>query len=194
MGMVGDILVRDERDTRRTALLLFATLAVATGVAVGTHLLAPLVGMIMGLWLINATLCRMEITEFRERSADLFDGLLLALIGTAMGAVFEGTLGLALAVIACALVLFVSRIVGDALGCNLGARMVGLAVDSPRWLFGLGLLPQGGLTLAVAFVIKDVLPDRWFAIVVLSVLLTQWTSPHLLLWSLRSAERGTTKR
>lgn len=189
-GMVADALTRDERDARVSGLLLLAVVAVAAGLAHGSLLLAPFVGAVGGMWLINATLRRMGITELVQQGTEFFDRVLLVTVGVVIGLGRGATLGLVLGVAACSVLLLVARMAGDVLGCNVGARLIGLSTGGPRRLFGLHVLPQGSLAIALAFGTKDVLPGRWLAVVVFSVLLSQWVSPVLLEHRLGSVEKG----
>ena len=69
-----------------------------------------LVGAASGFWLINATLRRMDIVEFTQRSGDFFGGLLLVSVGAAMGFARGATPSLALAVLLGVLPLFCQRV------------------------------------------------------------------------------------
>ena len=190
VGMAADVLSRDERDMRPTSLLLFAVLGLGGGLSWAYGLLPPLVGAVGGVWLINATLRRMDIVELTQQSSDFFNGLLLVSVGAAMGFARGATGSLALVVVLGGLAFFAARLLGNIVGSNVGTRLARLPGDRPRWLFGVALLPQGGLTIAVAITVKQAVPDAWFAIVLVNVLLTQILCPYLLAQLLHSTGAG----
>jgi hypothetical protein len=163
-------------------VFLIGTVMFCAGLAALTSR-APLVtGMVCGV--ITANYCRhrmraLTVVAHAERS---FYVILLLLIGAS----WTFHLDYAFALL---LVYFLVRMAGKLVGAYTSTRLFQLEYDAPiTW--GLGLIPEGGLAIALIFSFSLVhhgpLVDAIFTVIVFSVLLSELVGPRLVQRVLRA--------
>lgn len=172
-GIAVTFLGQKARDSEELLVITVAMILACTGVAKVLTLSPLLANVMMGAILVNMT----------QSSNRVFFGLnnftppVYLLFFTLAGASLY--LPMLLEVGLLVLVYFLARVAGKLLGSWVGSRGVG-AEPVVRKYLGAALLPQGGLTIALAMLVRQYLPDismATTAIIVVSVLLYEIIGP-----------------
>jgi hypothetical protein len=128
------------------------------------------------MWLINGTTRRIEVLEAVDRIRGIAEGTFLVLMGAVLPVAsllrsMDGLIALGLG-----LLLFALRFFGKTVGTGVGARMFTKLPTARRNGFGLTLLPQGGIAVAVAY--GQGLSDVMMGGILISVLLALFAAPY----------------
>ena len=152
MGMLMDFLSRGPGETHRIGYAAIGVLVFGSGFSTIFRFPPVLIGMVSGVWLINATLRRPEVLRVVQAIHPSITGVFLVLIGIkAGGGVGPTGWGLVVpALLGCAALSLV-RGTGKILGTNLAARLFAHHITRGRSALGIGLMTQDAMALAILF-------------------------------------------
>jgi hypothetical protein len=176
VGCLADFSSRQERFLHERIYLIVGVLLVGVGAAGAFGFPPVFIGMIAGMWLINATSRRLELLETADRLRGITEGTFLVVIGVALPVASllrskDGLIALGVGVL-----LFVLRSFGKMVGTGIGVRMLAKMSIAQRNGLGLTLLPQAGI--AVAVVYGQGLSDVMMGGILISVLLALFAAPY----------------
>ncbi len=159
--------------------MIAAGLLLGSGMA-GALGLAPLwVGAVAGIWLVNATMRRLDILRALEQGQDMARAVLLGVVGWMLGAAL-GESGFELAFGAWVLLALVSIVPGARLGAWQG---LGSAVPQRTGVAPRQLLELDDLGLVIALSLAAVLPPERGAALVAAALLGQRLLHAVAVWT-----------
>ena len=150
-----------------------AAIAVATGLSNVLGLSPLLTNIVMGTVLVNV----MRHSSRVFSSINDFASPVYILFFTLAGASLD--LGILMSVGVMGIGYIIARAAGKMLGAYVGARQVG-AEETVRRYLGLGLLPQGGISIGLSVLVRQLLPQYAVAIttiIMFSVLVYEVSGP-----------------
>ncbi|HID94844.1 MAG TPA: hypothetical protein EYP53_02140 [Candidatus Latescibacteria bacterium] len=179
IGVLCDFLFREQRPLREEAFLLFATLLLGCGMAVGIGLSPLLVGMLTGIWLINSTLRRIPLLEMVQRVEPPLDGVFLTLVGGVLGITWAGALK---EILLAPVLFFLLMGIGKITGMNIVSRLFESRHIKSSKSKGFQQIAQGSLAIAIALQAKWYLEEgvghHILLIAVLTVILSRLTASY----------------
>ena len=176
VGSLADFSSRKERFLYERIYLLVGVLLVGAGAAGAFGFPPVFVGMVAGMWLINATSRRLELLATVDRLRGITEGAFLALIGAALPVASLLRSKDGLIVLGVGVLLFVLHFFGKTVGTGIGIRMFAKQPIAQRNGLGLTLLPQAGIAVAVAY--GQGLSDVMMGGILISVLLALFAAPY----------------
>ena len=163
--------------------MIAAGLLLGSGMA-GALGLAPLwVGAVAGIWLVNATMRRLDILRALEQGQDMARAVLLGVVGWMLGAAL-GESGFELAFGAWVLLALVAIVPGARLGAWQGlGKLLDRAVPQRTGVAPRQLLELDDLGLVIALSLAAVLPPERGAALVAAALLGQRLLHAVAVWT-----------
>ena len=162
---------------------------IAAGLLLGSGMagalgLAPLwVGAVAGIWLVNATMRRLDILRALEQGQDMARAVLLGVAGWMLGAAF-GESGFELAFGAWVLLALVAIVPGVRFGAWQGlGKLLDRAVPQRTGVAPRQLLELDDLGLVIALSLAAVLPAERGAALLAAALLGQWLMHAAAVWT-----------
>lgn len=176
-GMVINVLLKRADSEQSRLLIVLGTSAVGGGLAAYLHLSPIFIGMILGITYINLAERDEEVFEIAQRSESTLYVLFLLIVGSMFTIQIEY---LIIFVPVYLLLRTAGKIAGGAL-----FNIPESAGPKPSPLFGLALLSQGGLAIALvvqyAWLYRSPITDSIITIVILGVLINQTYAAPLAL-------------
>ncbi len=176
VGCLADFSNSKERLLHERVYVLAGILLVGAGAAGALGFPPVFVGMIAGMWLINATTRRLELLETMDRMRGITEGAFLVLMGAVLPTASLLRSKDGLIVLGLGLLFFSLRFLGKTVGTGMGARIFTKLPTTRRNGLGLTLLSQGGIALAVAY--GQGLDDVLMGGILISVLLALLAAPY----------------
>ncbi len=173
LGFVLTVVSKKAGDRDEMQGISLAAIAVATGLSTWLGLSPLLTNIVMGTIVVNA----MRHSTRVFNSINDFASPVYILFFTLAGASLDLRILLSVGVMGIAYI--IARALGKGVGAYAGAKYVG-APDTVRKYLGLGLLPQGGISIGLSVLVRQFLPQYAVpitTIIMFSVLVYETTGP-----------------
>ncbi|MFA5090016.1 MAG: cation:proton antiporter [Candidatus Omnitrophota bacterium] len=183
-AMLLSIFYRFVRTPTELLILTLGLIFLNIGLAIWLHLSVLLASMFLGAVLVNLNRYSFKFFD----SLKIIGSPLFLLFFVLAGANLEiGILG-KLSIVGLSYLIF--RVVGKMLGANLGARIANASTSVRRYL-GYGLIPQAGVALGCALIVKSDFPqvgNMIFTTIVATTVVYELIGPLCTKYALRKAE------